>query len=335
MKALVTGIAGFIGSYVAKRLIANGYEVVGIDNLNDYYDVSLKRARLDWVREQGDFTFVEMDLADKAAMTTLFDHHQFDRVVHLAAQAGVRYSIEHPDVYVASNLVGFVNILEACRHQQTPHLVFASSSSVYGLNSKLPFATSDSVDHPVSLYAATKKSNELMAHTYAHLYGLPVTGLRFFTVYGPWGRPDMAAWGFTKNILAGKTINVYNHGKMRRDFTYIDDIVEGVVRVTERIPGGVEGWTVESGDKSRSTAPYKIYNIGNHNSVELGEFITTLESALGTKANINYMDMQPGDVVATHANVDDLIDDVDFAPNTRLVDGLERFVSWYRQYHGL
>tara|TARA_R110002167_G_scaffold70307_2_gene198051 strand:+ start:823 stop:1830 length:1008 start_codon:yes stop_codon:yes gene_type:complete len=335
MKALVTGIAGFIGSYVAKRLIAKGYEVVGIDNLNDYYDVSLKRARLDWVREQGDFTFVEMDLADKAAMTTLFDHHQFDRVVHLAAQAGVRYSIEHPDVYVASNLVGFVNILEACRHQQTPHLVFASSSSVYGLNSKLPFATSDSVDHPVSLYAATKKSNELMAHTYAHLYGLPVTGLRFFTVYGPWGRPDMAAWGFTKNILAGKTINVYNHGKMRRDFTYIDDIVEGVVRVTERIPGGVEGWTVESGDKSRSTAPYKIYNIGNHNSVELGEFITTLESALGTKANINYMDMQPGDVVATHANVDDLIDDVDFAPNTRLVDGLERFVSWYRQYHGL
>tara|TARA_R110000868_G_scaffold22452_5_gene92275 strand:- start:8725 stop:9732 length:1008 start_codon:yes stop_codon:yes gene_type:complete len=335
MKALVTGIAGFIGSYVAKRLIANGYEVVGIDNLNDYYDVSLKRARLDWVREQGNFTFVEMDLADKAAMTTLFDHHQFDRVVHLAAQAGVRYSIEHPDVYVASNLVGFVNILEACRHQQTPHLVFASSSSVYGLNSKLPFATSDSVDHPVSLYAATKKSNELMAHTYAHLYGLPVTGLRFFTVYGPWGRPDMAAWGFTKNILAGKTINVYNHGKMRRDFTYIDDIVEGVVRVTERIPGGVEGWTVESGDKSRSTAPYKIYNIGNHNSVELGEFITTLESALGTKANINYMDMQPGDVVATHANVDDLIDDVDFAPNTRLVDGLERFVSWYRQYHGL
>ena len=335
MKALVTGIAGFIGSYVAKRLIANGYEVVGIDNLNDYYDVSLKRARLDWVREQGNFTFVEMDLADKAAMTTLFDHHQFDRVVHLAAQAGVRYSIDHPDVYVASNLVGFVNILEACRHQQTPHLVFASSSSVYGLNSKLPFATSDSVDHPVSLYAATKKSNELMAHTYAHLYGLPVTGLRFFTVYGPWGRPDMAAWGFTKNILAGKTINVYNHGKMRRDFTYIDDIVEGVVRVTERIPGGVEGWTVESGDKSRSTAPYKIYNIGNHNSVELGEFITTLESALGTKANINYMDMQPGDVVATHANVDDLIDDVDFAPNTRLVDGLERFVSWYRQYHGL
>ena len=335
MKALVTGIAGFIGSYVAKRLIANGYEVVGIDNLNDYYDVSLKRARLDWVREQGNFTFVEMDLADKAAMTTLFDHHQFDRVVHLAAQAGVRYSIEHPDVYVASNLVGFVNILEACRHQQTPHLVFASSSSVYGLNSKLPFATSDSVDHPVSLYAATKKSNELMAHTYAHLYGLPVTGLRFFTVYGPWGRPDMAAWGFTKNILAGKTINVYNHGKMRRDFTYIDDIVEGVVRVTERIPGGVEGWTVESGDKSRSTAPYKIYNIGNHNSVELGEFITTLESALGTKANINYMDMQPGDVVATHANVDDPIDDVDFAPNTRLVDGLERFVSWYRQYHGL
>jgi UDP-glucuronate 4-epimerase len=335
MKALVTGVAGFIGSYVAKRLIAKGYEVVGIDNLNDYYDVSLKRARLDWVREQGNFTFVAMDLADKAAMTTLFDQHPFDRVVHLAAQAGVRYSIEHPDVYVASNLVGFVNILEACRHQQTPHLVFASSSSVYGLNSKLPFATSDSVDHPVSLYAATKKSNELMAHTYAHLYGLPVTGLRFFTVYGPWGRPDMAAWGFTKNILAGKTINVYNHGKMRRDFTYIDDIVEGVVRVMERIPGGVEGWTVESGDKSRSTAPYKIYNIGNHNSVELGEFITTLESALGTKANINYMDMQPGDVVATHANVDDLIDDVDFAPNTRLVDGLERFVSWYRQYHGL
>jgi UDP-glucuronate 4-epimerase len=335
MKALVTGVAGFIGSYVARRLMAKGYEVVGIDNLNDYYDVALKRARLAWVGEQDGFTFVKMDLADKAAMTNLFDSHQFDRVVHLAAQAGVRYSIDHPDVYVASNLVGFVNILEACRHQQTPHLVFASSSSVYGLNSKLPFATSDSVDHPVSLYAATKKSNELMAHTYAHLYGLPVTGLRFFTVYGPWGRPDMAAWGFTKNILAGNPINVYNYGKMRRDFTYIDDIVEGVVRVTERIPTGVDGWTVESGDKSCSTAPYKIYNIGNHNSIELGEFISTLENALGVKAKINYMDMQPGDVVATHAEVDDLIAAVDFAPNTRLVDGMEQFVGWYRQYHGL
>ncbi|WP_028293453.1 NAD-dependent epimerase [Oceanobacter kriegii] len=333
MKALVTGVAGFIGSYVARSLIDKGYEVVGIDNLNDYYEVSLKHARLEWVREKDGFEFVEMDLADKDAVTRLFAEHTFDRVINLAAQAGVRYSIENPDVYVQSNLVGFVNILEACRHQKTAHLVFASSSSVYGLNTKLPFATDDSVDHPVSLYAATKKSNELMAHTYAHLYGLPVTGLRFFTVYGPWGRPDMAAWGFTKNIMAGNTINVYNYGKMQRDFTYIDDIVEGVVRITEKIPTGVEGWTPESGDKSRSSAPYKIYNIGNHNSVELGEFISTLESAIGKKADINYMEMQPGDVVATHANVDDLVADVDFAPNTPLSEGLSRFVEWYKAYH--
>ncbi len=333
MKALVTGVAGFIGSYVARSLIDKGYEVVGIDNLNDYYEVSLKYARLEWVREKDGFEFVEMDLADKDAVTRLFAEHTFDRVINLAAQAGVRYSIENPDVYVQSNLVGFVNILEACRHQKTAHLVFASSSSVYGLNTKLPFATDDSVDHPVSLYAATKKSNELMAHTYAHLYGLPVTGLRFFTVYGPWGRPDMAAWGFTKNIMAGNTINVYNYGKMQRDFTYIDDIVEGVVRITEKIPTGVEGWTPESGDKSRSSAPYKIYNIGNHNSVELGEFISTLESAIGKKADINYMEMQPGDVVATHANVDDLVADVDFAPNTPLSEGLSRFVEWYKAYH--
>jgi len=333
VKALVTGAAGFIGSYVSRRLIDLGYEVVGIDNLNDYYEVSLKHARLDWVREKEGFEFIEMDLADKPAMTKLFADHKFDRVINLAAQAGVRYSIENPDVYVQSNLVGFLNILEGCRHQKVPHLVFASSSSVYGLNSKLPFATDDSVDHPVSLYAATKKSNELMAHTYAHLYGLPVTGLRFFTVYGPWGRPDMAAWGFTKNIMAGKTINVYNYGKMKRDFTYIDDIVEGVVRITEKIPTGTEGWTPESGDKSRSSAPYKIYNIGNHNSVELGEFISTLENAIGQKADINYMEMQPGDVVATHANVDDLVADVDFAPNTSLSDGLGRFVEWYKAYH--
>ncbi|WP_221798771.1 NAD-dependent epimerase [Oceanobacter mangrovi] len=333
MKALVTGAAGFIGSYVSRQLIDNGYEVVGIDNLNDYYEVSLKHARLQWVQEKAGFQFIEMDLADKAAVTQLFAEHTFDRVINLAAQAGVRYSIENPDVYVSSNLVGFLNILEGCRHQKVPHLVFASSSSVYGLNTKLPFATTDSVDHPVSLYAATKKANELMAHTYAHLYGLPVTGLRFFTVYGPWGRPDMAAWGFTKNIMAGKTINVYNYGKMRRDFTYIDDIVEGVVRIAEKIPAGVEGWTPESGDKSRSSAPYKVYNIGNHNSVELGEFISTLESAIGKKADINYMEMQPGDVVATHANVDDLVADVDFAPNTPLAEGLGKFVEWYKAYH--
>ncbi|MCY0966688.1 NAD-dependent epimerase [Parathalassolituus penaei] len=334
-KALVTGAAGFIGSYVSRRLNQMGYEVVGVDNLNDYYDVSLKEARLKWVGECDGFTFKKVELGNKAEVEALFAEHRFDRVVHLAAQAGVRYSLINPDAYVNSNMIGFVNILEACRHASVPHLVYASSSSVYGLNSKLPFATSDSVDHPVSLYAASKKANELMAHTYSHLFRLPTTGLRFFTVYGPWGRPDMAAYSFTRDILAGKTINVFNHGRMRRDFTYIDDIVEGVVRVVENIPQADASWTVETGDPSRSSAPYKVYNIGNHNSVELGDFISTLENALGKKAIINYQDMQPGDVVATHANVDDLMADVGFAPDTPLASGLGRFVDWYRQFYGV
>lgn len=335
MKALVTGAAGFIGSYVSRRLTQMGYEVVGVDNLNDYYDVSLKEARLEWVRECDGFTFRRLELGNKDEVNALFAEHRFDRVVHLAAQAGVRYSLINPDAYVNSNLIAFVNILEACRHAAVPHLVYASSSSVYGLNSKLPFATADSVDHPVSLYAASKKANELMAHTYSHLFGLPTTGLRFFTVYGPWGRPDMAAYSFTRDILAGKTINVFNHGRMRRDFTYIDDIVEGVVRVVEKVPQADPQWTVETGDPSRSSAPYKVYNIGNHNSVELGDFISTLETALGKKAVIQYQDMQPGDVVATHANVDDLMADVGFAPDTPLATGLGRFVNWYRQFYGV
>lgn len=333
MKALVTGAAGFIGAFTSERLIEQGYDVVGVDNLNDYYDVNLKRARLDWLNQKTGFTFVELDLANGEGVSTLFADHRFDRVVHLAAQAGVRYSLKNPNAYVSSNLVGFVNILEACRHHGVAHLVYASSSSIYGLNGKTPYSTSDRVDHPVSLYAATKKSNELMAHSYAHLYGIPTTGLRFFTVYGPWGRPDMAYFSFTRDILAGKTINVFNHGKMRRDFTFIDDIVEGVVRVVDTIPGSVEGWAVESGDPSRSSAPYKVYNIGNHNSVELGRFIEILEELTGKKADKHYMDMQPGDVLATHANVDDLIQDVGFAPNTPLEHGLEKFVRWYRDFY--
>ena len=333
MKILVTGAAGFIGAFTSKRFVEQGHEVVGIDNLNDYYDVNLKHGRLGWLAEQSGFTFKQVELSDRAAVDTVFAEHKFDRVVHLAAQAGVRYSITNPHAYVDSNLIGFVNILEACRHNEVGHLVYASSSSVYGLNTKIPYSTSDRVDHPVSLYAATKKSNELMAHTYAHLYGLPVTGLRFFTVYGPWGRPDMAYFSFTRDILEGKTINVFNHGKMQRDFTYVDDIVEGVTRITQKIPKGVSGWTPESGDCSRSSAPYKIYNIGNHNSVELGTFIETIENVLGKKANKHYMDMQPGDVLATYANVDDLVEDVDFAPNTPLAEGIERFARWYRDFY--
>jgi UDP-glucuronate 4-epimerase len=335
MKILVTGAAGFIGSFTSKQFVEQGHEVVGIDNLNDYYDVSLKESRLDWLAELNGFQFVKAELADRDQVEAIFAEHQFDRVVHLAAQAGVRYSIENPHAYVDSNLVGFVNILEGCRNHKVEHLVYASSSSVYGLNTDIPYSTADRVDHPVSLYAATKKSNELMAHTYSHLYGLPTTGLRFFTVYGPWGRPDMAYFGFTKKILNGESIDVYNHGKMQRDFTYIDDIVEGVTRITEKIPAGAGAdWTPESGDSSRSSAPYKIYNIGNHNTVQLGEFIQTIEDVLGVEADKNYMEMQAGDVVRTYANVDDLIEDVEFAPNTPLKDGIEKFAVWYRDYYG-
>ncbi len=333
MKILVTGAAGFIGAFTSQRFIEQGHEVVGIDNLNDYYDVNLKHGRLAWLNALPQFEFKQVELGDTKAVSAVFAEHQFDRVVHLAAQAGVRYSITNPHAYVESNLVGFVNILEACRHNNIEHLVYASSSSVYGLNTHIPYSTSDRVDHPVSLYAATKKSNELMAHTYSHLYGLPTTGLRFFTVYGPWGRPDMAYFSFTKAILEGKTIDVYNHGKMQRDFTYIDDIVEGVTRIANKIPTGVEGWSPESGDTSRSSAPYKIYNIGNHNTVELGTFIETIEKVLGKTADKRYLDMQPGDVLATYANVDDLIADVDFAPNTSLEVGLEKFVRWYHEFY--
>jgi len=333
VKILVTGAAGFIGAFTSKKLVEMGHEVIGVDNLNDYYDVALKHGRLGWLEPLSGFQFQQLELADRDAVAALFNAHKFDRVIHLAAQAGVRYSITNPHAYVDSNLIGFVNVMEGCRHNDVEHFVYASSSSVYGLNTHLPYSTGDRVDHPVSLYAATKKSNELMAHTYAHLYRLPTTGLRFFTVYGPWGRPDMAYFSFTKAILEGKTINVFNHGKMQRDFTYIDDIVEGVVRIAMKAPEPVENWTPESGDCSRSSAPYKIYNIGNHNSVELGTFIKTIEGALGVEADKNYMEMQPGDVLATYANVDDLAADVDFAPNTPLADGIATFVDWYRDFY--
>jgi len=333
MKILVTGAAGFIGAFTSKAFVEQGHEVVGIDNMNDYYDVALKEGRLEWLNPLKGFSFVKMDLADKDSLMALFEEHKFDRVVNLAAQAGVRYSIENPHAYVDSNLIGFVNILEACRHNKVGHLVYASSSSVYGLNSKMPYATSDQVDHPVSLYAATKKSNELIAHSYSHLYDLPTTGLRFFTVYGPWGRPDMAYFKFTNKIYKGESIDIYNHGKMQRDFTYIDDIVEGVVRITDKIPARDDDWTVETGDKSRSSAPYKIYNIGNNNSVELGEFVETLENVLGVTAEKNMLPMQAGDVLATYANVDDLSNDVGFAPNTTLKDGLGEFAKWYKDFY--
>jgi len=333
VKILVTGAAGFIGAFTSKKLVEMGHEVVGVDNLNEYYDIALKHGRLEWLKPLDGFRFIQLELADRDAVETLFRDEKFDRVIHLAAQAGVRYSITNPHAYVDSNLIGFVNVMEGCRHNEVEHFVYASSSSVYGLNTHLPYSTGDRVDHPVSLYAATKKSNELMAHTYSHLYRLPTTGLRFFTVYGPWGRPDMAYFGFTKSILAGKTIDIYNHGKMQRDFTYIDDIVEGVVRITMKTPEPVEAWTPESGDCSRSSAPYKIYNIGNHNSVELGTFVETIENALGVTADKNYMEMQPGDVLATYANVDDLVADVDFAPNTPLADGIGKFVDWYKEFY--
>lgn len=333
MKILVTGAAGFIGAFTSQKLVELGFEVVGVDNLNDYYDVNLKHGRLSWLKTLDGFQFAEIELSDSNAVQALFEQHSFDRVIHLAAQAGVRYSLENPHAYVDSNLVAFVNMLEGCRNSGVEHFVYASSSSVYGLNTEIPYSTGDRVDHPVSLYAATKKSNELMAHSYAHLYQIPTTGLRFFTVYGPWGRPDMAYFKFTKAILAGKTIDVYNHGKMQRDFTYIDDIVEGVIRVVQKAPEPVVNWSPEQGDNSRSSAPYKIYNIGNHNTVELGKFIETLEDALGKQATKNYMDMQLGDVLATYADVDDLMADVGFAPNTPMEIGLEKFVRWYRDFY--
>lgn len=334
-KVLVTGVAGFIGSHVAIRLLERGDEVVGIDNLNDYYDVTLKKARLARLEGRPGFHFVKMDVADRDGTAGLFKDEGFDKVVHLAAQAGVRYSLVNPHAYIDNNIVGFTNILEGCRHGEVQHLVYASSSSVYGANETMPFSVHDNVDHPISLYAASKKANELMAHTYSHLYGLPATGLRFFTVYGPWGRPDMALFLFTRAILAGKPIDVYNHGKMKRDFTYINDIVEGVLRTLDHTAAPNPVWSGESPDPGTSRAPWRIYNIGNNQPVELMQFIETLESCLGMQAVKNLLPIQPGDVPATYADVDDLIRDVDYRPATTIGEGIANFVAWYREYYGV
>jgi UDP-glucuronate 4-epimerase len=334
-KILVTGAAGFIGFHLTKRFLDRGETIVGFDNLNNYYDVSLKEARLRQLTERKGFTFVKGDLADRRALEDLFSAERFDKVVHLAAQAGVRYSLVNPHAYIDSNITGFMNILEGCRHNSTAHLVYASSSSVYGANTRMPFSIHHNVDHPVSLYAATKKANELMAHTYASLYGLPCTGLRFFTVYGPWGRPDMALFLFTRAILEGKPIEVFNEGKMRRDFTYIDDIVEGVVRVTDRTPAPNPEWSGDAPDPGTSYAPYRIYNIGNNSPVELLRFIEVLEEKLGKRAIRNLLPIQPGDVPATCADVDDLMRDAGFRPKTTIEEGISRFVDWYRGYYSV
>lgn len=332
-KILVTGAAGFIGFHLSKRLCKEGYMVVGIDNLNDYYDVGLKHSRLDLLKKESNFQFAKLDLNDRPGMIRLFEKEKFNGVINLAAQAGVRYSIENPYAYIDSNISGFMNILEACRHNAVQHLIYASSSSVYGGNTKMPFSVHDNVDHPVSLYAATKKANELMAHTYAHLYNLPVSGLRFFTVYGPYGRPDMALFLFTKAILEDRPIDVYNFGKMRRDFTYIDDIVEGIVRLIPHIPKPNSDWSGDNPDSATSFAPYKLYNIGNNQPVELLKFIEVLEGAIGKTAEKNLMPMQEGDVPATYADVDDLMHAVGFKPSTSIKDGIKNFVDWYREYY--
>ncbi|MEH1853790.1 MAG: NAD-dependent epimerase [Nostoc sp.] len=333
VKVLVTGAAGFIGFHLSQRLLVAGSEVIGLDNLNDYYDVNLKKARLAKLQDHSNFKFYKLDLADREGMAALFAQECFDLVVNLAAQPGVRYSLKNPYAYIDSNIVGFINILEGCRHSKVKHLVFASSSSVYGANTKVPFSVHDKVDHPVSLYAATKKANELMAHTYSHLYGVPTTGLRFFTVYGPWGRPDMAPFLFTKAILAGNPIDVFNYGEMRRDFTYIDDIIEGIIRVMDKIPEPNSTLSGDGSNSETSNAAYKLYNIGNHQSVELMRFIEVMENCLGMKVEKNLLPMQPGDIPVTYADVDDLARDVDFRPNTPIEVGVERFVSWYRSYY--
>lgn len=333
MKVLVTGSAGFIGAALVSRLLARGDEVVGVDNLNDYYDVRLKAARLETNRGKPGYVEIKADLADAATLERIFSETQPNRVVNLAAQAGVRYSLKNPQAYLSSNVVGFGNILECCRKHEVEHLVFASSSSVYGANTKMPFSVSDNVDHPVSLYAATKKANELMAHSYAHLYGLPCTGLRFFTVYGPWGRPDMAYYSFTRKILAGESIDVFNHGKMSRDFTYIDDAIAGVLAVLDRVPAPNPNWSGDYPDPGSSYAPYRIYNIGNSQPVTLESFINALETSLGVKAIRNYLPMQPGDVTATFADVTDLEREAGYRPSTPIEEGLARFVRWYREYH--
>lgn len=335
MKVLVTGSAGFIGNNLSQRLLARGDEVIGIDNLNDYYDVTLKEARLAKIIDHANFTEARINLEDRDAVAELFKKHKPDRVVNLAAQAGVRYSLENPYAYIDTNIMGFTNILEACRHNEVKHLVYASSSSVYGANTNMPFSAHNNVDHPVSLYAATKKSNELMAHTYSHLFQIPTTGLRFFTVYGPWGRPDMALFMFTKNILAGKPIDVFNYGNHRRDFTYIDDIVEGVIRTLDKVPTANENWSGDQPDPATSKAPYKIYNIGNNQPVELKHYIAVLEDSLGKKAIQNFLPLQLGDVPDTYADVEALVKDVDYKPQTQVEDGIANFVKWYKDYYSI
>ncbi len=332
MKYLVTGAAGFIGSAVVERLTAMGHDVVGIDNINDYYDVNLKYARLERI-EHPLFKFIKLDIADRVAIPELFANEHFDRVIHLAAQAGVRYSLDNPLAYADSNLVGHLNILEGCRHNKVKHLVYASSSSVYGLNEKVPFSTDDSVDHPISLYAATKKSNELMAHTYSHLYDIPTTGLRFFTVYGPWGRPDMALLKFTHKIVKGESIDIYNNGDMSRDFTYIDDIVEGIIRIQNIIPEVNRDWTVEEGSPATSSAPYRVYNIGNGQPVKLMDYIQALEGSLGIEAKKNFMPMQPGDVYQTYADTRALFEATGYKPEVNVQKGVSKFVNWYKEFY--
>lgn len=333
MKVLVTGAAGFIGAAVSRALTARGDRVVGIDNMNDYYDVALKKARLSQFDDNELFTYQKLDLADRAGMEKLFEEHQFDAAINMAAQAGVRYSIENPHAYVESNLTGFLHLLEGCRQTKVGHLVYASSSSVYGANKTMPFSVHHNVDHPVSLYAATKKSNELMSHAYAHLYDLKMTGLRFFTVYGPWGRPDMALFKFTQKILAGEPIDVFNYGNHRRDFTYIDDIVEGMIRVLDRPPEGNPDWDGMQPDSATSKAPWRVYNIGNNEPVELMRYIEILEDCLGKKAEKNMLPLQPGDVPDTYADVSDLMRDTGYQPDTRVEDGVRRFVEWYKEFY--
>lgn len=347
MKILITGTAGFIGFHLANRLLKDGNEVIGMDSINDYYDINLKYARLqnagidtekiDWNKgvksSTLNYTFYRMQLEDKASLEKLFDAHKFEAVVNLAAQAGVRYSLENPDAYIQSNIVGFTNILECCRHHKVKHLVYASSSSVYGLNDENPFSTAQNVDHPISLYAASKKSNELMAHVYSQLFGLPTTGLRFFTVYGPWGRPDMALFIFTKAISKGAPIQVFNHGNMQRDFTYIDDIVEGIVRVLDTIPQPDINWKASTSDASNSSAPYKVYNIGNNSPVQLMDFVHAIEEELDKKAVCEYMPLQPGDVPATFADVSDLIRDTGYKPDTSIKTGIRNFIAWYKRFY--
>ena len=330
---LVTGAAGFIGFHTARRLVEAGREVIGVDNLSPYYDPKLKQARLQQLAGAKNFKFVRLDLADRAGTAALFAEHRFPLVVHLAAQAGVRYSLVEPYAYADANLDGFLNILEGCRHNGCQHLLYASSSSVYGANTKMPFRTSDNVDHPLSLYGATKKANELMAHSYSHLFNLPTTGLRFFTVYGPWGRPDMAMWIFTKAIDAGKPIKLFNHGNMRRDFTYIDDVVQAVVRLIDRPAQGDPAWSGDAPDPARSSAPWRVYNIGNNSPVEVLEVVRILEQTIGKKAIRELLPMQPGDVPATYADVDDLMRDVGFKPSTPIAEGIAQFIAWYKQYH--